>query len=101
MEPDVDMRREGLAEWKSRASPPEAAGLLRVPRRAALRVSPLRAAIADVGLGGGARRRYAFAALLQSAARRLWGRSPRLSQFRSGSAPIANLIWVVLTQGRR
>jgi hypothetical protein len=41
-EPDVEMRREGLAERKSRASPLEAAGLLRVPRRAALRVSPLR-----------------------------------------------------------
>ena len=39
-EPDVEMRREGLAERKSRASPLEAAGLLRVPRRAALRVSP-------------------------------------------------------------
>jgi len=40
-EPDVEMRREMFVERKSRASPPHAAGLLRVPRRAALRVSPL------------------------------------------------------------
>lgn len=44
------MERVRLAERNSRASPPEAAGLLRVPRRAAAASRPLRAAIPDAGL---------------------------------------------------
>ncbi len=38
-----------LGERKSRASPPEAVGLLRVPRRAAEASRPCRAAIPDAG----------------------------------------------------
>ena len=40
-ERDVGMTRVELGERKSWASPPEAVGLLRVPRRAAIRVSSL------------------------------------------------------------
>ena len=46
---ELQERRGGLAERKRWASPPQAAGLSRVPRRAAAASRPWRAAIPDAG----------------------------------------------------
>jgi hypothetical protein len=91
----VGMGRVGLRERKSWASPPEAARLLRVPRRAAVASRPCRAAIPDAGFAGmGARRRNAIAFFVQSAVRRSWGRSVVLISPNQAAVEVFSELWL-------